>query len=183
MRDTKRGNEEWEDSGEAEDAAEEEAFDVLIETPKGSRKKYEYDHERHTMRLDRRLASATVFPADYGYILDTTGNDGEELDALVLADEPTAPNTMVAVRAVGVFWLETDGGREAKIIAVPDGDPVWKEVVDIDHVPSHLKAEIENFFEVYKLLEPTNDPSSGGFDGKDAAIKAIEDARTRRRDT
>ena len=78
-------------------------FDVLIETPKGSMKKYEYDHERHTIRLDRRLASATLFPADYGYIIETTGNDGEELDVFVLADEPTAPNTLVAVRAVGVL--------------------------------------------------------------------------------
>ena len=88
---------------EAEDPEDGGMFDVLIETPKGSRKKYEYDHEQHTMRLVRRLASATRFPADYGYILGTTGNDGEELDALVLADEPTAPNTLVAVRAVGVF--------------------------------------------------------------------------------
>jgi len=88
---------------EAEDPEDEGMFDVLIETPKGSRKKYEYDHEHHTMRLDRRLASANLFPADYGYILGTTGNDGEELDILVLADEPTAPNTLVAVRAVGVL--------------------------------------------------------------------------------
>lgn len=164
---------------EAENGEEKVDFDVLVETPKGSRKKYEYDHERNTMRLDRRLASATLFPADYGYIPDTTGNDGEELDALVLADEPTAPNTLVAARAVGVFWLETDEGAEAKIVAVPDGDPVWKEVTDIDHVPSHLKAEIENFFEVYKLLEPTHHPSSGGFEGKEAAAKAIDEARAR----
>jgi len=168
------------DSTNAERGEEEAGdFDVLIETPKGSRKKYEYDHERHTMRLDRRLASATLFPADYGYIQDTTGSDGEELDALVLADEPTAPNTLVAARAVGVFWLETDQGAEAKILAVPDRDSVWKEVTDIDHVPSHLKAEIENFFEVYKLLEDTHHPSSGGFEGKEAAAKAIEEARGR----
>jgi len=65
---------------------------------------------------------------------------------------------------------------------VPDGDPVWKEVTDIDHVPSHLKAEIENFFEVYKLLEPIHHPSSGGFEGKEAATKAIEEARGRHAD-
>ena len=155
------------------------SVDVLVETPKGSRKKYEYDHERHVMRLDRRLASATLFPADYGYVPDTAGNDGEELDALVLADEPTAPNTLVNARPVGVFWLETDGGPEAKIIAVPDGDPVWAEVSDIDHVPSHLKAEIENFFEIYKLLEPASHPSSGGFEGREAAEKAMEEAQSR----
>lgn len=173
--DATTNEEEAEHSGEEEG----EAVDVLVETPKGSRKKYEYDHERGVMRLDRRLASATLFPADYGHVLDTTGSDGEELDALVLADDPTTPNTLVAGRAVGVFWLETDAGAEAKIIAVPDGDPVWKEVVDIDHVPSHLKAEIENFFEVYKLLEPTHHPSSGGFEGRDAATKAIAEARSR----
>ncbi len=167
-------------ANEAENAADEGVcVDVLVETPKGSRKKYEYDHERHTMRLDRRLASAALFPADYGYVLDTSGNDEEELDVLVLADEPTAPNTLVGVRAVGVFWLETDEGPEAKIVAVPDGDPVWKEITDIEQVPSHLKAEIENFFEVYKLLEPSHNPSSGGFEGKDAAVKAVEEARAR----
>ena len=158
---------------------EEEAVDVLVETPKGSRKKYEFDHERGVMRLDRRLASATLFPTDYGYIPGTAGNDGEELDALVLADEPTAPNTLVSVRPVGVFWLETDAGPEAKILGVPHGDPVWIEVTEIEHVPSHLRDEIENFFEVYKLLEPVSHPSSGGFEGKDLAVKAIEEARAR----
>lgn len=157
--------------------------DALVETPKGSRKKYEYDHERRAMRLDRRLASATLFPADYGYILESVGADGEELDILVLADEPTDPNTLVRARPVGVFWLETDAGREAKVIAVPDGDPVWEEIADIDDVPSHMKAEIENFFEVYKLLEPTNHPSSGGFEGVEAARKAIEEARARHRES
>lgn len=169
-----------EETGGADGA---EPIEVLVETPKGSRKKYEYDQERHVMRLDRRLASATLFPADYGYALDTTGNDGEELDVLVLADEPTAPNTIVSARPVGVFWLETDGGPEAKIVAVPDGDPVWVEVVDLDQVPSHLVAEIENFFEVYKLLEPTSHPSSGGFEGREAAEKAIKQARARHQES
>ena len=172
---------------EREDRQSEEedgrSVDVLVETPKGSRKKYEYDHEHNAMRLDRRLASATLFPADYGYVLDTAGNDGEELDVLVLADEPTAPNTLLSARPVGVFWLETDRGAEAKIIAVPDGDPVWEEVTDIEGVPSHLRAEIENFFEVYKLLEPTNHPSSGGFEGREAAEKAIEEAQARYEDS
>ena len=156
-----------------------QSLDVFVETPKGSRKKYEYDHEREAMRLDRRLASATLFPADYGYIPGTAGNDGEALDALVLADEPTDPGTLIEVRPVGVFWLETDSGPEAKIISVPDGDPVWTEVEDIEHVPSHLKTEIENFFEDYKLLEPTSHPSSGGFEGREAAGRAIAEARER----
>ena len=163
-----------EESGE-----EHQSLDVFVETPKGSRKKYEFDHERKTMRLDRRLASATLFPADYGYVPGTAGNDGEALDALVLADDPTDPGTLIEVRPVGVFWLETEAGPEAKIIAVPHGDPVWTEVEDIEDVPSHLKAEIENFFEVYKLLEPTSHPSSGGFEGRETAARAIAEARER----
>ncbi len=176
MSDDRAGEEGNEEAGQE---APDEVMDVFVETPKGSRKKYEYDHERHVMRLDRRLASATLFPADYGYVPDTAGNDGEALDALVLADDPTDPGTMVSTRPVGVFWLETDDGPEAKIIAVPDGDPVWVEMKDIDHVPNHLKAEIENFFEVYKLLEPTPHPTSGGFEGREAAAKAIAEARAR----
>ncbi len=168
------------DQSEGEDA--EEVIDVFVETPKGSRKKYEYDHEREAMRLDRRLASATLFPADYGYVPATEGRDGEALDALVLADDPTDPGTLISVRPVGVFWLKTDEGPEPKIISVPHGDPVWTEIEDIDHVPSHLKAEIENFFEVYKLLEPTPHPTSGGFEGREAAAKAIAEARARSRE-
>ncbi len=165
------------DEHEVED--EDEVIDVFVETPKGSRKKYEFDHEHGTMRLDRRLSSATLFPADYGYVPRTSGNDGEALDALVLADDPTDPGTLVRVRPVGVFWLKTEDGAEAKIISVPAGDPVWVEIEDIDQVPSHLKAEIENFFEVYKLLEPVPHPSSGGFEGREAASKAIAEAQAR----
>ena len=156
-----------------------EAVDVMVETPKGSRKKYEYDHERHLMRLDRRLASSTLFPADYGFVPDTASQDGEALDALVLADDPTTPGTVVSVRPVGVFWIKTAGGREAKIVAVPHGDPMWAEVQDIGDVPSHLRAEIENFFEVYKRLEPDADPKSGGFEDRAAARREIAEARQR----
>ncbi|MDQ3570879.1 MAG: inorganic diphosphatase [Actinomycetota bacterium] len=170
------------DAGDDEDV-DKEVMDVFVETPKGSRKKYEHDHELDVMRLDRRLASATLFPSDYGYVPDTAGNDGEALDALVLADEPTDPGTMVSVRPVGVFWLKTDEGPEAKIIAVPHGDPVWVEIEDIDHVPNHLKAEIENFFEVYKQLEAAPHPTSGGYEGRAAAVKAIADARARFRES
>jgi len=97
--------------------AEHDLVDVLVETPQGSRKKYEYDKERKGMRLDRRLFSATVYPADYGFIPDTVGEDGEVLDALVLTEEPTFPGCWVTGRPIGVFWIAYDGSREAKILA------------------------------------------------------------------
>lgn len=123
-----------------------ETIDVLVETPQGSRKKYEYDHERNALRLDRRLGSATVYPADYGFVADTLADDGEPLDALVLAHEPTFPGCWVLARPIGVFWLARRGGREAKIVAVPTGDPDWDDVGDLDDLGPHLRDEITDFF-------------------------------------
>ncbi len=98
-------------------------FDVVIEIPRGSRNKYEYDHERHVIRLDRRLFSATVYPSDYGFVPDTLAGDGDPLDVLVLLDDPTFPGCWIEVRAVGVFWMEDEKGPDAKILCVPSHDP------------------------------------------------------------
>jgi len=163
-------------------------IDVLVETPKGSRKKYEYDHQRHAMRLDRRLFSATVYPADYGFIPDTKSGDGEALDALVLAEEPTFPGCWVLARPIGVFWIQHPGGgddgseddhREAKIIAVPAGDPDWDEVADVSDLAAHVRDEISHFFDVYKTLEPGDTPSTVGYEDREAAVRVLGDARRR----
>ena len=100
-----------------------ETFDVVIEIPRGSRNKYEYDHERHVIRLDRRLFSATVYPADYGFVPDTLALDGDPLDVLVLLEDPTFPGCWVEVRAVGVFGMEDEKGPDAKILCVPPARP------------------------------------------------------------
>ena len=92
-------------------------IDVMVEIPRGSRNKYEYDHEHHVFRLDRRLFSATFYPADYGFVPDTLAEDGDPLDALVLIDEPTFPGCMVESRPVGVFWMTDEKGPDAKIIS------------------------------------------------------------------
>ncbi|MEN3315744.1 MAG: inorganic pyrophosphatase [Acidimicrobiaceae bacterium] len=160
--------------------AEHELVDVLVETPQGSRKKYEYDKERHGMRLDRRLFSATVYPADYGLIPDTVGEDGEALDALVLTQEPTFPGCWVTARPIGVFWIAYDGEREAKILAVPDGDPTWDDVHDIADVPDHLRDEISQFFDIYKVLEPGRTPTPDGYEGRAAALEVIAEAAGRK---
>ncbi len=161
-------------------ADENERVDVLVETPQGSRKKYEYDKERGGMRLDRRLFSAAVYPADYGFIPDTVGADGEALDALVVTEEPTFPGCWVTGRPIGVFWIAYDEAREAKIIAVPDGDPTWDDVHDIDDLPDHLRDEISQFFDVYKVLEPGRTPSPDGYEGRDAALNVIAEAVDRK---
>src|SRR3954447_16707575 len=101
------------------------ALDVVVEIPRGSRNKYEFDEERGVMRLDRRLLGAIVFPADYGFVPGTRGADGEKLDALVLLDEPTYPGIWISARAIGVSWIGTKDGREAKLLCVPVGDPAY----------------------------------------------------------
>ncbi len=157
----------------------EEAIDVFIEIPKGSRNKYEYDHDRNVIRLDRRLFSATFYPADYGFVPETLGEDQDPLDALVLLEDPTFPGCLVRARPVGVFWMEDEKGPDAKIICVPEGEPGWDRVDDLSELPQHLLNEIEHFFDVYKTLEPGKSSSTAGFEGKVMALQVIEAAKAR----
>jgi inorganic pyrophosphatase len=154
-------------------------FDVVIEIPRGSRNKYEYDHERHVIRLDRRLFSATVYPADYGFMPDTLALDADPLDVLVLLEDPTFPGCWVEVRAVGVFWMEDEMGPDAKLLCVPAHDPSWENVRDIGDMPSRLLDEIEHFFEVYKMLEPHKSTTTRGYEGCEAAYREIEASKLR----
>jgi inorganic pyrophosphatase len=156
-----------------------EVVEVVIEIPKGSRNKYEFDHERHVMRLDRRLFTATVYPADYGFLDGTLGEDGDPLDVLVLLAEPTFPGCHVMARPVGVFWMEDEAGPDAKIISVLDGDPDYQHVHQLDDLPRHLLDEIEHFFNIYKDLEPGKSSSTAGFEGLEAALREIAEARAR----
>lgn len=95
-------------------------FDVTIEIPKGSRNKYEVDHETGRIRLDRRLFTSTAYPTDYGFVENTLGEDGDPLDALVILDEPTFPGCLIRCRAIGMFRMtdEAEGRRQAAVRAV-----------------------------------------------------------------
>jgi adenylate kinase len=155
------------------------AVEVVIEVPRGSRNKYEFDHDRHVLHLDRRLFSATVYPADYGFVPDTLAEDGDPLDALVLLEEPVFPGCWVRARPIGIFWMEDEKGPDAKIICVPLGDPRWDQVRDLDDMPSHLRSEIHHFFDVYKALEPGKSTSTTGFEGIQAALGEIAASRAR----
>ncbi len=151
-------------------------IDVVVEIPRGSRNKYEIDHATGVIRLDRRLFSATVYPADYGFIPDTLGEDDDPLDALVLLDDPTFPGCWVTARPVGVLWMEDEAGPDAKIICVPAGDVRWDHVEDLSQLPDHLVAEIVHFFDVYKDLEPGKSMTTRGSEGADAAWTEIHAA-------
>jgi adenylate kinase len=155
------------------------AVEVVIEVPRGSRNKYEFDHDQHVMHLDRRLFSATVYPADYGFVPETLAEDGDPLDALVLLEEPVFPGCWVRARPIGIFWMEDEKGPDAKIICVPLGDPRWDQVRNLDDMPGHLRSEIHHFFDVYKALEPGKSTSTTGFEGRDAALGEIAASRAR----
>jgi inorganic pyrophosphatase len=162
---------------------DESTIEVMIEIPKGSRNKYEFDHERNVMRLDRRLFTATVYPADYGFIPDTLAEDGDPLDVLVLTSEPTFPGCYIRVRPLGVFWMRDEKGPDAKVISVIAGDPDYEKVREINDLPKHLLDEIEHFFDVYKDLEPDKSTLTAGFEGTDAARKVIDDSVNRLKNT
>jgi inorganic pyrophosphatase len=128
-------------------------IEVFVEIPKGSRNKYEWDHHLERFKLDRMLFSAVQYPGDYGFVPDTWAEDNDALDALVILGEPTFPGCTIDARVVGVFWMTDDKGPDAKIITVPDSDPRWSHVRDLEHVPKHLLDEIGHFFSIYKDLE------------------------------
>jgi inorganic pyrophosphatase len=152
---------------------------VVIEIPRGSRNKYEIDHETGRVFLDRRLFTATTYPADYGYIPDTLGEDGDPLDALVLLEDATFPGVWVEARPVGVMWMQDEAGPDAKILCVPPKEFRWKGVEDLRDLPEELLEEIKHFFDVYKALEPGKVSSTAGFEGRKAAWREIEAAQRR----
>jgi inorganic pyrophosphatase len=158
-------------------------IDVVVEIPKGSRNKYEWDADRRIFKLDRRLFSATTYPADYGFIPHTLGEDGDALDALVLLEDPTFPGCWIPdARPVGVLWMEDEKGHDAKIICVLDTDPNWSRMTTIEDFPPHIMSEIEHFFDVYKMLEPNKSSSTQGHEGADAAWREIKASLKRARE-
>lgn len=150
---------------------------VVIEIPRGSRNKYEIDHNDGRVYLDRRLFTATTYPADYGFIPHTLGGDGDPLDALVLLDDPVYPGVWVEARPIGVLYMQDEAGEDAKVICVPPGEPRWEAVDEVDHLPGQLMAEIRHFFEVYKALEPDKYASTTGIGGREDAWREIEEAK------
>ena len=151
---------------------------VMIEIPKGSRNKYEYDKRRERVRFDRLLFSPVHYPTDYGFIEDTLAADEDPLDALVLVWEPTFPGCLIEATPVGVFNMWDEKGRDEKILSVPVADPMWRNVRELEEVPSHLLREIEHFFSIYKDLEE-KEVRVEGWDDRRAAEEVVRSARER----
>jgi inorganic pyrophosphatase len=154
-----------------------ETIDAVIEIPRGSRNKYEID-EKGVLRLDRVLYSSVHYPTDYGYIPDTHSPDGDHLDVLVIVEEPTVPGCVVRARPVGVLKMRDEKGEDYKVIAVPVADPRFDGVDDLSELHPHWLREIENFFDVYKTLEPNKTVTIDGWGDRAEAWAAINACRT-----
>lgn len=141
----------WHDVPIGEAAPEE--FDTVVEIPKGSKVKYELDKKTGLIRADRVLYSSVVYPANYGFIPGTLGDDDDPLDVLVLMQEPVVPLSIVRARPIGMMTMTDQGQGDEKIICIHLDDPEYRAYSNIDGLPPHRLAELRRFFEDYKALE------------------------------
>ena len=153
-------------------------FECVIEITKGSKKKYELDKESGFLRLDRILYTSTHYPANYGFIPRTYGDDNDPLDVLVLCSESIEPMTLVRCYPIGVITMIDDGHNDEKIIAVPFSDPNYNQYKSITELPKHRFEEMQHFFTVYKALK-NKETAAGEVRDRDAAVEIISDAITR----
>ncbi len=156
-------------------------FNVTVEIPKGTRNKYEMDHVSGRIKLDRMLFTSTRYPADYGFVDDTLGEDGDPLDVLVLLDEPTFPGCLIRCRAIGMFRMRDEKGGDDKVLAVPCEDPRVDHLRDIDDLPNFDRLEIQHFFETYKDLEPGKSVEGAVWVGRAGAEEEINRSYARLR--
>ena len=152
-----------------------EDFICVIEISKGSKKKYELDKETGYIILDRILYTSTHYPANYGFIPRTYGDDNDPLDVLLICAEPLEPMSLVRAYPVGVISMMDNGRADEKIIAIPFNDPNYNQYKDIDELTTHLFDEMKHFFSVYKNLE-NKDTVVDEVKGRKKAVKIIEDA-------
>ncbi len=144
-------------------------FDVTIEIPKGQRNKYQIDHQTGHIRLDRYLYTSMGYPADYGFIEDSLGEDGDPLDALVLLPEPVLPGVIITARPVGMYQMTDEAGGDDKVLCVPATDPRCEDITDIGDVPPFELDAIKHFFMHYKDLEPGKYVEVGDWANREAA--------------
>ena len=152
-----------------------EDFMTVIEIPRGSKKKYELDKETGLIILDRILYTSTRYPANYGFIPRTYGDDSDPMDVLVLCAEALEPLTLVRCYPIGYISMVDGGHNDEKIIAIPFADPSYNAYKDISDLPDHLFEEMSHFFSVYKALEG-KDAVAGDIHGRAAAAKVIQHA-------
>lgn len=126
---------------------------MIVEIPKGRRTKFEIDKNTGLIKMDRYLYSSSVYPGDYGFIPQTLAEDGDPSDILVMVNEPTFSGCLIEARVIGLFKMKDKGQNDFKLLAVPNRDPLFDAIRDLQDVPKHFLREVEHFFSTYKQLE------------------------------
>jgi inorganic pyrophosphatase len=162
-----------------------ESVNVVIEVPIGGEPvKYELDKTSGAIFVDRILHTAMRYPANYGFIPHTLGEDGDPLDCLVMARWPFMPGCVVRARPIAVLFLEDEAGGDEKLLAVPEvkTSPYYTDISEGEHLPSIVLDQIAHFFTHYKDLEPEKWTRVGRWGGRDEALKVITDGLARAKD-
>jgi inorganic pyrophosphatase len=149
---------------------------AFIEIPKGGRNKYEFDERLGRVVLDRFLASATVYPLDYGFLMGHRGRDGDPLDAMVCVSEPTFSGCVIPVKPIALFKMHDEKREDDKIVCVPMNDPGWNHAEVLEDIPESLQREIEHFFSIYKQLEG-KEVDVQGWRSREEALEVIAEGR------
>lgn len=155
-----------------------EIVNGIIEISKGSRAKYEIDKETGLLKLDRVLYSSVHYPANYGFIPQTLGEDGDPLDIMVLSLVEVEPLCLVKAKVIGIMQMNDQGQTDDKILAVAVGDPSVSHIQEVSTLPAHFISELKTFFESYTRLE-NKKVIIHDFLGKGSALKIIQDSLIR----
>jgi inorganic pyrophosphatase len=161
-----------------------ESVNVLIEVPIGGEPvKYELDKKSGAIFVDRILHTSMRYPANYGFIPHTLGDDGDPLDCLVVARSPFFPGSVVRARPIAVLFLEDEAGGDEKLLAVPEvkTSPYYTDVHEGEHLPDIVLEQISHFFTHYKDLEPEKWTRVGRWGGREEALQVIRDGLERAR--
>ena len=158
-------------------------FDMTVEIPRGTKNKYEMDHNTGRIRLDRTLFTSTQYPYDYGFIEGTLGEDGDPLDAMVIVPEPTFPGCLIECRAIAMFQMQDEMGGDDKVLCIATADRRRDYLDDLDDVPQMVMLEIEHFFTVYKDLEPGKSVEGASWAGREEAEAEIRASYARAKGT
>jgi inorganic pyrophosphatase len=152
-----------------------EVINVVVEIPKGSSIKYEFDSVTGLLFVDRKLYTAMFYPFNYGFIPKTLEMDGDPVDVLILGEDPVVPLSILRSRPVGVLLTEDEEGQDSKVIATPVSkiDPAFSKINDVKDIPEHIQNQIKHFFEHYKELEQGKFVKVKGWERKEIAMSKI----------
>lgn len=156
-------------------------IDMIVEIPRNSNVKYEYDKESNLMRCDRIISTAMLYPGNYGYVPDTLSGDGDPLDILLLCDYPIYPGTVIKVKTIGVLLTEDEKGDDEKLIAIPshEVDQSSMTINCLEDLGAHILNKIKHFFQHYKDNETQKWVHVKDFADQNEALSIIERARKR----